>query len=407
MRLKFGFVFSTAAAVATNYHPEQSALISAFAFMATAAALLPAFRLEQAGRRHFMIVTTTSVFVVSCIAVAVGRWNLLYAAWYVVLLVLLAISAGCPAVHVRSQPRPSAAIRKAVDALCFAVLFAVAISSYMFFTTGLGILNPNAAAALCGMLFLIAMIDRRTVELSGGSTVRSTVSVTLFASAACCALQLSRSIVFWVAAAYLLRLILHGIRAPIRTLLLKQMGILILVAPVLVVGISENIDVDAVSDLILGLPSFLRLKEGGLDSDVLRFIHYPVVLASQIGPSKDLLFGLGFGLRPYLESLEPGEDLHNAYLVIISDGGAVLLLLVLLLIVYRRNQSSTLMSLRMIIFASASVFSGILVGLAPFTLTVTAFFVAVSNIESMARPRRSTCREVRRLPRVANLRLTR
>lgn len=303
----------------------------------------------------------------------------IHLAWYVVLLVLLQVGCGSVAAVPRGRWRPN----RSLDVICGAHLIVLTLSSYLYFTDYEGLVNPNVSAALSGFLLLVYVLDHRERSLFNSSS-----KVMIWLCFAALFAQLSRSALIWIFAAYFLNAALLATPQGHMLRWAKALSFVLIAVALVPALMGESFDVDAVSDFVLNMPTWLRTKEGGLDSDVLRFVRYPMLLASQISSVGDLIFGLGMGERPYLDQLSEGEDLHNAFLVVISDGGLLLLIAVLIFAFGRGKDGAALSGARGFVFLSGMVFSGVLLGLAPFTLSVMLLFIAARSACSNADARK-------------------
>jgi hypothetical protein len=294
------------------------------------------------------------------------RSDPIYAGWYFILFVLLQFATG----ETQVRPLHRSGVNRLVDALCAIHLAVIAAASFYYFESSVSLLNPNVSAALCGYLLMVYLIEN---EITNSLPIARYLIVL---SSAVLVAQRSRSALIWFIAAYFLY---HGLKRNevnfsswlVRALVL--MALLLALSPAVQ---GSDFDVSVVSDWILSMPSWIRTKDGGLDSDVLRFVQYPALLASHMNNSSDLWFGLGIGAKPYLEQLQDGEDLHNAFLVAMSDGGLLLLLPLLYFSLRNGPDSVSLAASRAVVFLSASVFAGIYFGLAPFTISIALLFVA-------------------------------
>lgn len=322
--------------------------------------------------------------VIICVVASMRPFKVVYAAWYVILLVLLQIGCGSIRVQVRGSVRPTPLL----DIVCAMHLVALASSSYLYFSAeSLGLVNPNVGAALTGFLLLVYVLENHFRRRP--TMIALCFLATLF--------QLSRSAVIWLVAAYFLQMALSGRTPGLFARLGRWAAVAALIGALTPLFVAEKIDADSINEMIVGMPAWLRLKDGGLDSDALRFVQYPLVLATQMEDKLDWLLGLGIGERPYLQQLADGEDLHNAFLVIISDGGLLLLGAVAFFALRPGRDAIALASTRMFIFFSGMVFAGVLLGLAPLTLSIVLLVVAARGVPA------STDKRNRSAPRLLML----
>ena len=361
--LKLGFLVSFYFASLSDLEAGPRGVVAGIAFLGL---LAVAWRRVAVDIRAASKALLLSIVIVGIDAV-VRPFQLIHFAWYVVLLILLQV--GCGAIA--AAPRGRLRRNWALDFICALHLIVFTLSSYLYFTDYEGLVNPNVSAALSGFLLLVYVLEHREWSLPKRS---SKLMIWL-----CCAalfVQLSRSALIWIIAAYFLNAALLAKPQDRLFRWVKAMSLVVVALALVPALMGESFNVDAVSDLILNMPTWLRTKEGGLDSDVLRFVRYPSLLASQIGGVGDLIFGLGMGEKPYLDQLAEGEDLHNAFLVVMSDGGLLLLSAVLIFAFRRGKDGVALSGARVFVFLSGMVFAGVLLGLAPFTLSVVLLFVA-------------------------------
>lgn len=122
-------------------------------------------------------------------------------------------------------------------------------------------------------------------------------------------------------------------------------------------------------------------KGDSTESDLRRLKYYPSVVHNNLWKQSFYLYGEGFGVRSYKESLPPGEDVHSAYLTMLNDGGIIALIIFLVLgfLLNLRNRKSNPLGIATLTFlSSAAFFPGPIYGNQYLSL---AFFFTISNYD--------------------------
>ncbi len=377
-RLKLGLVVSWLLAVLGNYEPGTLIVASPLLFGIAIALIFPIAKYIWTPR----MILGTLFFSTSCIGALVilqPESKPIYALWQIILLTLLYLNSNIrniewhPLSDEKSFKCQIPIFAMFVDAICVSFLVLSIISSYQFFSKGSGMLNPNVAVAICGALFILLHFENKSAPTAW------TRLLYWFAIIAA-ALQLSRSLIFWFLALYFVGGHLRGEKRSFTAIAMMLVFLFLILFIFLLIAFPDFINPSAVEGLILDLPAIFRFKEGGLESDVLRVLYYPQILSKNIYDDSQLFFGAGIGTKPYLTDLQAGEDLHNAFLIIIADGGLLLLVAIVFLILRRGNISLPMYGAKVTIFLSGATFSGIMMGLAPFTLVTITLLSFVASI---------------------------
>lgn len=377
--LKFGFLISFYYAVLANSGINYRALISGIAFLGVVGVVWRKVSIDFFAMRRALIISLSIVVIIA----TMRPFQLVYLSWYFVLLILLQIGCGSVPIVLHGKWRRS----RLMDFICTVHLLILIFSSFIYFTGSEEFINPNASAALIGFLLLVYVLEHRERSLFNKSS-----GLMIFTCYVALVSQLSRSALIWVIGAYFLNQALLLNKNKTLPRIGKIVAFLLITIVVMPVFMGNSFDDNAWSDLIINMPTWFRFKDGGLDSDVLRFVRYPLVLSGNIKSIGDLIFGLGVGEKPYMDQLSEGEDLHNAFLVIMSDGGFLLLFAVLIFSFRQARDSEYLSLARVFIFLSGIVFSGVFLGLASFSLSVVLLIVAAraAYLKGVVRGHRAT-----------------
>jgi hypothetical protein len=377
-RLKLGLAVSWLLAVLGNYKPDVLILASPLLFGVSVALIFPIAKYIWTPRT-ILVALFFSTSCMGALAIFQPESKPMYAAWQIILLALLYLSGSIrnvgwyPLSDGKKLKRQFHIFASFANIICASVLLLSIISSFQFFSTGRGLLNPNVAVAICGALFIAFYVENKIVP-------KASIKILFWIAIIAAILQLSRSLIFWLLALYFIGGCVRGEKYSFLVLAMRLTFLSLILFIVLLIALPDLINPSAIEAVILELPAMFRLKEGGLESDVLRVLYYPQILVNSISDYPQLFFGSGIGTKPYLAELQAGEDLHNAFLIIVSDGGLLLLIATVLLMLRRGNVNLPVYGAKVTIFLSGAVFSGIMMGLAPFTLVIITLLSFVASI---------------------------
>jgi hypothetical protein len=376
--LKLGFVVCWIVAFLIDYVRVPSGLVTSLSFLALIAYYSLTFSISISTSRRLLFALFSMLLIFMTVIYFAPKFEPFQLAWYLVMYLLLFVANGHAVIFHPTMSYLPVSRYVYLDCLCVFFLLASLYSSWdMFGRAGAGIINPNVASALCGYLLMVYALEHKLCKLlqlvRRGQISRVMIELVVLIGF----LQFSRAFAVWILAAYFLYKTFNIRVNFIAKRLSFVIAIIILVSPLGVFLIPQNSDVSAANDAVRNMPNVFRLKGDGMESDVVRLVHYPVLLSSYFTSSIEKFVGLGIGLRPYRELLDQGEDLHSAYLVIASDGGLLVLSVILFLVIFRGRDEVNMSIVRLLVFSTAAMYGGLLVGLAPFTLCITMLLVAV------------------------------